>query len=34
MRHLMARLKCFVYGVLIIMGIIIVMMGEKYGRCK
>jgi hypothetical protein len=29
---MMSRLKCFVYGVLIIMAIIIVMIGEKYGR--
>jgi hypothetical protein len=30
-----ARVKCFVYGVLIIMALIVVIIGEKYGRgCK
>lgn len=30
-----ARVKCFVYGVLIIMALIVVIIGEYYGRrCK
>ena len=27
-----ARVKCFVYGVLILMAIVVMMMGESYGR--
>lgn len=34
MRDMMARVKCFVYGVLIIMAFLIVLIGERYGRCK
>lgn len=36
MRHFVkimtARVKCFVYGVLILMAIVVVVIGESYGR--
>lgn len=34
MRDMMARVNCFVYGVLIIMAFLILLIGERYGRCK
>ncbi len=38
MRHFVkmmtARVKCFVYGVLILMAIVVMMIGERYGRCQ
>lgn len=36
MRHFVkimtARVRCFVYGVLILMAIVVVVIGESYGR--